>query len=209
MRITTVLRRVSGVTQRFVKQVQLSVTGALTVSVVPAWRRSRCRSRGRKAPRDVRQAGAGVASPAVGPDAGVVAVCAVAGGLRPLRGAGRAGVVGGGFERIHGAVRRADGVSGADDGPDDREPAGGDFVAGGRQHRRTRGGAAFGRGAVRRADPHRHRRVQLPETPPLRDGGGRPRPPAGGLGRRGGAVPGRCTRSSTVWTPTAARGSRW
>lgn len=55
VRITTVLRRVLAVTQMFVKHVQFSVTGALTVSVVPSWRRSRCGTCGRKAPRYDRQ----------------------------------------------------------------------------------------------------------------------------------------------------------
>ena len=50
MRITTVLRRVPGATQMFVKQSALSVSRALTLSLVPSWRRSRCRSCGRKPP---------------------------------------------------------------------------------------------------------------------------------------------------------------
>ena len=100
MRITTVLRRVLGVTQMFVKQVELSVTGALLVSVAPVAVRALRREGAAVRP----SAGAGVASPAVGPDAGVVALCAVAGLVPAVRRAGRTGVVGGGVEGVHGAV---------------------------------------------------------------------------------------------------------
>ena len=73
--------------------------------------------------------------------------------------------------------------------PHDGESADGDFLPGARQHRRARGGAAFGRWTVRRADPYRDRSLQLPETPPLPDGRRRPRPPAPGLRRRGAQCP--------------------
>ena len=62
---------------------------------------------------------AAVATPAVGADAGVAAVCALAGVAPAVRRAGGAGAVGGGQQRVHGAVRRAGGVSGAGDRPDD------------------------------------------------------------------------------------------
>ena len=42
MRLTTLLRRLLGVTQMYVKQVEMAADGPLTVSVEPAWRRSRC-----------------------------------------------------------------------------------------------------------------------------------------------------------------------
>ena len=52
MRLTTLLRRLLGVTQMYVKQVEMAADGPLTVSVEPSWRRSRCG--------DVREAGAAV-----------------------------------------------------------------------------------------------------------------------------------------------------
>ena len=100
---------------------------------------------------------AAVASPAVGADADVAAVCAVAGVVPAVRRAGGAGAVGDRQQRVHGAVRRAGGVSGAGDRPDDGQPDVGDFVAGGREHRRAGGVAAAGPGAARRAAAHRGR----------------------------------------------------
>ena len=52
MRLTTLLRRLLGVTQMYVKQVEMAADGPLTVSVEPSWRRSRCGN--------VREAGAAV-----------------------------------------------------------------------------------------------------------------------------------------------------
>ncbi len=114
---------------------------------------------------DLRSAGAAlrpapvaaVASPAVGADAGVAAVCAVAGVVPTVRRAGGAGAVGGGQQRVHGAVRRTGGVSGAGDRPDDGQSRVGDFVAGSREHCRAGGVAAAGPGAARRAAAHRGR----------------------------------------------------
>ena len=42
MRLTTVLRRLLGVTQMHVRDAHLGNTGPLTVRVRPSWRRSRC-----------------------------------------------------------------------------------------------------------------------------------------------------------------------
>ena len=55
MRLTTLLRRLLGVTQMYVKQVEMAADGPLTVSVEPAWRRSRCGTCGKRAPRYDRQ----------------------------------------------------------------------------------------------------------------------------------------------------------
>ena len=51
MRLTTLLRRLLGVTSLYVEQVQLWTAGRLRVSVRPSWRRSRCGTCGRRAPR--------------------------------------------------------------------------------------------------------------------------------------------------------------
>ena len=55
MRLTTLLRRLLGVTQMYVKQVEMAADGPLTVSVEPSWRRSRCGTCGKRAPRYDRQ----------------------------------------------------------------------------------------------------------------------------------------------------------
>ena len=55
MRLTTLLRRLLGVTQMYVKEVQLAASGPLAVSVEPSWRRSRCGACGQRAPRYDRQ----------------------------------------------------------------------------------------------------------------------------------------------------------
>ena len=55
MRLTTLLRRLLGVTQMYVKLVEMAADGPLTVSVEPAWRRSRCGTCGKRAPRYDRQ----------------------------------------------------------------------------------------------------------------------------------------------------------
>ena len=49
MRLTTLLRRLLGVTQMYVKQVEMAADGPLTVSVEPSWRRSRCGTCGKRA----------------------------------------------------------------------------------------------------------------------------------------------------------------
>lgn len=49
MRITTVLRRLLGVTQMYVEQIAFTVDGNLAVTVRPTWRKSRCASCGCKA----------------------------------------------------------------------------------------------------------------------------------------------------------------
>ena len=128
---------------------------------------------------------AAVASPAVGANAGVAAVCAVAGVVPAVRRAGGAGAVGGGQQRVHGGIRGAGGVSGAGDRPDDGQSHVGDFVAGGREHRRADRVAAAGPGAARGAAAHRRRRVQLSQTASLSDGGRRSRQAAGGVGWQG------------------------
>ena len=51
MRVTTLLRRLLGVTQMYVKGVHLTPDGPLGVSVEPSWRRSRCGGCGNRAPR--------------------------------------------------------------------------------------------------------------------------------------------------------------
>ena len=51
MRLTTVLRRLLGVTQMHVRDAHLGNTGPLTVRVRPSWRRSRCGTCGERAPR--------------------------------------------------------------------------------------------------------------------------------------------------------------
>ena len=55
MRLTTVLRRLLGVTRMYVEGVHLGRSGSLTVSARPSWRRSRCGVCGRRAPRYDRQ----------------------------------------------------------------------------------------------------------------------------------------------------------
>ena len=55
MRLTTLLRRLLGVAQMYVKQVEMAADGPLTVSVEPSWRRSRCGTCGKRAPRYDRQ----------------------------------------------------------------------------------------------------------------------------------------------------------
>ena len=57
MRVTTLLRRLLGVTQMYVREVRLTAGGGLAVSVVPSWRRSRCSGCGRPAPRYDRRPG--------------------------------------------------------------------------------------------------------------------------------------------------------
>ena len=51
MRLTTVLRRLLGVTRMHVQDAHLGSTGPLTVRVRPSWRRSRCGTCGERAPR--------------------------------------------------------------------------------------------------------------------------------------------------------------
>ena len=103
-------------------------------------------------------AGARVAASVLGPDAGVAAVCAVAGVVPALqRGEGGAGAVGEWQQRVHVGVRGIGGVSGAGDGPDGGEPPAGDIVGDGGQHRGTGCGAAAGRGSVRQAETNRRR----------------------------------------------------
>ena len=51
MRVTTLLRRLLGVTQMYVERVQLRTTGLLSVSARPSWRQSRCGVCGRRSPR--------------------------------------------------------------------------------------------------------------------------------------------------------------
>ncbi len=55
MRVTTLLRRLLGVTQLHVEQVRIGTTGMLHVSTRPSWRRSRCGMCGRRAVRYDRQ----------------------------------------------------------------------------------------------------------------------------------------------------------
>ena len=57
MRVTTLLRRLFGVTQLYVKAVEMPDDGGgrLTASVEPSWRRSRCGACGERAPRYDRQ----------------------------------------------------------------------------------------------------------------------------------------------------------
>ena len=55
MRLTTLLRRLLGVTQMYVRQVEMAADCPLVVSVEPSWRRSRCGTCGRRAPRYDRQ----------------------------------------------------------------------------------------------------------------------------------------------------------
>ena len=55
MRVTTLLRRLLGVTPLYVEQVRLSPSGMLGVSARPSWRRSRCGVCGRRAVRYDRQ----------------------------------------------------------------------------------------------------------------------------------------------------------
>ena len=185
MRLTTVLRRLLGVTRMYVEggtpwaERLVDGVGAAVVAAVPV-------RRVRAAGTAVRPAaGAVVAACAVGSAVGVGSVCAVAGVVPTLRGSGGGGVVGGAGQHVHGAVRGDGGVSGAGDGSDDGESAAGDVVAGGRSDCRTGGGAAPGRGPVHEAASDRGRRVQLPEATPLPDAGGGPRPAAGGMGGEG------------------------
>ena len=51
MRVTTLLRRLLGVTQMYVEQVRVRADGPLMVAVRPSWRRPRCGACGRRAPR--------------------------------------------------------------------------------------------------------------------------------------------------------------
>ena len=107
MRVTTLLRRLLGVTQMHVRDAHVATDGPLSV-----WVRSR-RGGGRVV------AGAAVGGRATTGDrcgsggtcrgdgrARVAAVCAVAGVVPAVRRAGGAGAVGGRQQRVHGAVRR-------------------------------------------------------------------------------------------------------
>ena len=51
MRVTTLLRRLLGVTQMHVRDAHVATDGPLAVWVRPSWRRSRCGTCGRRAPR--------------------------------------------------------------------------------------------------------------------------------------------------------------
>ncbi len=51
MRITTVFRRLLGVTRMYVEEVLFTEAGELALGVRPSWRRSRCGECGRRAPR--------------------------------------------------------------------------------------------------------------------------------------------------------------
>ena len=55
MRVTTLLRRLLGVTPLYVEQVRISLSGVLRVSARPSWRRSRCGVCGGRAVRYDRQ----------------------------------------------------------------------------------------------------------------------------------------------------------
>ena len=55
MRLTTVLRRLLGVTQMYVKHVEMAADGLLAVWAEPSWRRSRCGTCGERASRYDRQ----------------------------------------------------------------------------------------------------------------------------------------------------------
>ena len=55
MRVTTLLRRLLGVTQLYVEQVRIGSNGMFRVSARPSWRRSRCGACGHRAPRYDRQ----------------------------------------------------------------------------------------------------------------------------------------------------------
>ena len=159
MRVITLLRRLLGVTQLHVEQVRIGTTGMLHVSTRPSWRRSRCGRCGRRAVRYDRQPARLWRHLPWGRVNGVAAVCAVAGVVLTLRGSGRAGVVGGARQRVHGAARGTGGVSGAGDGPDDGESPGGHFVAGGRRHHRAGGGSPAGLDAAGRAAAARGRQM--------------------------------------------------
>ena len=144
--------------QMHVKDAHLGNTGPLTVLVRPSWRRSRCAVCGRRAPRYDRRPlrqwrhvpwGATPVWLQYAPWRVSCRQC----GVRVEEG----GVVGVGPQRVHGAVRRVDGVSGAGDGPDDGQSGAGDFVAGGGQHRRAGGVSADGRASVRRPASDRGR----------------------------------------------------
>ena len=101
MRLTTVLRRLLGVTRMHVEGVHIGRSGSLTVSAPPSWRRSRCGVCERRR-RGTTAAGAVVAACVVGSAVGVGSVCAVAGVVPTLRGAGGGGVVGGAGQHVHG-----------------------------------------------------------------------------------------------------------
>ena len=131
MRLTTVLRRLLGVTRLHVRDAYFGKSGLLTVGVRPSWRRSRCGACGKRAPRYDPPAVAAVAPRAVGPDAGGRGARTVAGVVPTVRGSGGACVVGDAEQRVHGGSGGAGGVSGADDGPDDGESRAGDLVASG------------------------------------------------------------------------------
>ena len=129
MRITRLLRRVSGVTQMFVKQAQLSVTGALKVSVVPSWRRLRSgAAAGARRGTSGTRCGCGVTRRA----AGSRCDCDMRrGGWRAPMSAGCGSSACRGRRvqaRSRRRSRKADGVSGAGDGPADGEQTGEGFV---------------------------------------------------------------------------------
>ncbi len=67
MRITTVFRRLLGVTGMYVEEVLLTEAGDLAIGGCPSWRRSRCGECGRRAPRyDRKRFVAGDSCPWVG-----------------------------------------------------------------------------------------------------------------------------------------------
>ena len=164
MRVTTLLRRLLGVTQIYVERVQLRTTGMLSVSVRPSWRRSRCGVCGRRAPRYDRQPARLWRHVPWGRTTVWLRYA-------PWRvSCGRCGVR---VEQVSWAVHgsaftapleEAGGVSVAGDGPHDGESSGGDLLAGARQHRRAGGGSPSGVDAAGGAAAHRRRRVQLSEA---------------------------------------------
>ena len=178
MRLTTLLRRLLGVTQMSFKQVEMAADGPLLVSVEPSWRRSRCGTCGERASRYDRQPERDWRHLSWGRIPALLRYAPWRVSCRRCRGvkvervpwASGSSVFTSAFEELAAylaqvtdgtAVSRLLGISWV--------------IVGDRgQHRGTGCGAAAGRGPVGKAEADRRRRVQLPETSPLPDGRGRP-----------------------------------
>ena len=158
MRLTTLLRRLLGVTQMYVKQVEMAADGPLTVSVEPSWRRARCGTCGKRAPRYDRQPVRQWRHLSWGRMPAWLRYAPWRVSCRRCRGVKVEQVPwASGSSVFHVGVRGIGGVSGAGDGPDGGEPPAGDIVGDGGQHRGTGCGAAAGRSSVRQAETNRRR----------------------------------------------------
>ena len=156
MRLTTLLRRLLGVTQMYVKQVEMAADGPLTVSVEPAWRRSRCGTCGKRAPRYDRQPVREWRHLSWGRMPAWLRYAPWRVSCRRCRGvkveqvpwASGSSVFTSGFEELAAYLAQVTDRTAV-------EPPAGDIVGDRGQHRGTGCGAAAGRGSVRQAETNR------------------------------------------------------